>query len=763
MKNNYSIKKNPGVKFKQTKQVLFLMLAVLFFSGKALAQNFELVTVSSVSSGGNTNNALFVASSPTIPSLAFIRAQRIAGPEDGVFTINGDDIRYTSNSLTSGIPNNLSRIRFTFLQADGVTQIPVNDFRFVINDIDGPNNEGLATNCGANVRFNATADPTNLVIDNIPPDLNAVGSQNETAGPTSRVMYEFSDVAVIEFDNYANSGYLKDFDMDYDLAIVAPLYSVCLGDNDGDGITDDIDLDDDNDGILDVTEAGGNDPNGDHDGDGLPNYLDTSDDTGLSATYIANADGSVTNYTDADSNGEPDVYEASADADSDPNHLDSDSDNDGCPDVDEVYGAGTDSDGNGYYGAGIPAVDANGLVIAAGITGATYNILPSDNDINGTDDYLQTSIAVTGISTQPTDATITAINNATFNVVATTSGIGTAEQYQWQEDSGSGFVNITNGGVYSGATTATLTVSVLNSSLDGNSYRAIITTPSIVCDPEAQSNAVILTVTANLIEGVDDSGTVNEGILSVAVANVLVNDNLGGSTPTLANVTLSEISSTNPGITLNIATGEVNVAATTIEGVYSLVYQICETANISNCSTATVTITVNDAGNPVAADDTASTLENTLVTTGNVLTNDSVVDGATITSSDVTSANGGTVVNNGDGTFDYTPAAGFAGTDTFTYTLCDNDSPVASCSTATVTVTVTDAGNPIAVDDTASTLENTLVTTGNVLTNDSVVDGATITSSDVTSANGGTVVNNGDGTFDYTPAAGFAGTDTFTY
>ena len=766
MKNNYSINQNLRVKFKQTRQTLFLMLVVLFFSGKTLAQNFELVTVSSVASGSNTNNALFVASSPTIPSLAFIRAQRVLGPEDGRFTISGDDIRYTSTSTVSGIPNNLSRIRFTFLQADGLTPIPVNDFRFIINDIDGPNNEALGTDCGASLRFSAVADPTNLIIDNVPPDLSATGSANESALPPSRVMYEYNDVTFIEFDNYANSGYLKDFDMDNDLAISTPIYAVCLGDVDNDGVTDDLDLDDDNDGILDVIEAGGNDPNGDHDGDGLPNFLDVSDDSGASATYIANADGSVTDYTDANSDGVPDVFEASSDSDSDPNHLDSDSDNDGCPDSDEVYGSGTDSDGNGYYGAGIPAVDANGLVIAAGVIGSTYGTLPSDNDTNGTDDYLQASMSVTGITTQPTNATITAINNATFNVVPTTSGTGTAEQYQWQEDSGSGFVNITDGGVYSGATTATLTVSVLNSSLDGNSYRALITTLSIVCDPEAQSNAVILTVTANLIEANDDLGTVNEGVLSVAVANVLVNDNLGGSTPTVANVTLSEISSTDPGVTLNTATGEVNVAATTIEGVYTLVYQICETTNITNCSTATVTVTVTDAGNPIAVDDSATTTENTLVTTGNVLTNDSVVDGATITSSDAASANGGTVVDNGNGTFNYTPPAGFIGTDTFTYTLCDNDLPVASCSTATVTVTVTDAGNPTAVDDNISITEDTTIATViSALSNDSLIDGATYSSGSFiyTGANGATIVDNNDGTFDYTPALGFSGLDSFSY
>ena len=228
------------------------------------------------------------------------------------------------------------------MQADGVTLVPSNDFRFVINDIDGPNNESLATNCGVSVRFTATADPTNLIINNTPPDLNATGTVNETNGAPSRVMYEFNDVAIIEFDNYANNGFLKDFDMNQNnFPIVNPLYSVCLNDSDGDGVTDDLDLDDDNDGILDVTEAGGNDPNGDNDGDGLPNFLDTSNNTGASPTYIANADGSVTSYADLDSDGLPDIYESSLDGDAIPNHLDLDSDDDGCSDANEYYNLAT--------------------------------------------------------------------------------------------------------------------------------------------------------------------------------------------------------------------------------------------------------------------------------------------------------------------------------------------------------------------------------------------------------------------------------------
>ena len=201
-------------------------------------------------------------------------------------------------------------------------------------------------------------------------------------------------------------------------------------------------------------------------------------------------------------------------------------------------------------------------------------------------------------------------------------------------------------------------------------------------------------------------------------------------------------------------------------GIDTFTYTVSDGA-LSDVATVTITVTpVNDA--PVAGDDVAVTTEDTAVTTGNVLANDSDVDSvlspASITAFDAVSANGGAVVNNGDGTFTYTPALNFTGIDTFTYTVSDG----ALSDVATVTITVTPVNDaPVAGDDVAVTAEDTAVTTGNVLANDSDVDSvlspASITAFDAVSANGGAVVNNGDGTFTYTPALNFTGIDTFTY
>ena len=100
--------------FSSKKSWKFLLMLLFFSANFTYAQNYELVTVNSVSSGSGTDNTLFNVSSPTIPSLAFIRAQRILGPALGYFEQNGDNIRYRISSATPGIPNNYSRIRFTF-------------------------------------------------------------------------------------------------------------------------------------------------------------------------------------------------------------------------------------------------------------------------------------------------------------------------------------------------------------------------------------------------------------------------------------------------------------------------------------------------------------------------------------------------------------------------------------------------------------------------------------------------------------------------
>jgi hypothetical protein len=90
---------------------------------------------------------------------------------------------------------------------------------------------------------------------------------------------------------------------------------------------------------------------------------------------------------------------------------------------------------------------------------------------------------------------------------------------------------------------------------------------------------------------------------------------------------------------------------------------------------------------PVARDDSASRPEDTSVTI-NVAANDTDVDGNLDPSSAtvVSGPSNGTVINNGDGTFTYTPKPDFNGSDSFSYRICDTGG---LCDTATASITVT--------------------------------------------------------------------------
>lgn len=162
---------------------------------------------------------------------------------------------------------------------------------------------------------------------------------------------------------------------------------------------------------------------------------------------------------------------------------------------------------------------------------------------------------------------------------------------------------------------------------------------------------------------------------------------------------------------------------------------------------------------PVALDDTATTPRNTAIAVP-VLANDSDPDGDSLSIVSTSQPGNGTATVSGDSVL-YTPATGFIGTDTFTYTIADPDGLTA---TATVTITVNMPGNlpPIANPDTAQTSINTSVTL-NVLANDTDPEGDALTVTGITQPDNGRANFNANGQVQYVPANGFLGTNTFTY
>jgi VCBS repeat-containing protein len=182
--------------------------------------------------------------------------------------------------------------------------------------------------------------------------------------------------------------------------------------------------------------------------------------------------------------------------------------------------------------------------------------------------------------------------------------------------------------------------------------------------------------------------------------------------------------------------------------------------------TAMVTISVNPVNDPpVAADDDYSTDEDsdlTILDPG-VLTNDSDVEGDSLTASIGSTPSNGTLVMSSDGSFTYSPDPNFNGTDSFTYRAGDGTD---NSNVATVIMTVNPVNDPpVAVDDAYSTDEDTVltITAPGVLASDSDVEGDSLNASIASTPSHGTLSLSSDGSFSYSPSANFNGTDSFTY
>jgi VCBS repeat-containing protein len=113
---------------------------------------------------------------------------------------------------------------------------------------------------------------------------------------------------------------------------------------------------------------------------------------------------------------------------------------------------------------------------------------------------------------------------------------------------------------------------------------------------------------------------------------------------------------------------------------------------------------------------------------------------------------------NPDGSFTYTPAPDFNGTDSFTFIANDG---AADSNTATVTLTIAAVNDPPVAQDGSAIGSEDMPINGTLAATD--IDNATLTYSLGTQAAHGIVAVNADGSFIYTPAQDFSGTDSFTF
>ena len=235
-------------------------------------------------------------------------------------------------------------------------------------------------------------------------------------------------------------------------------------DNDTDGIGDNQDLDDDNDGIEDIIEG-----IDDLDNDGIPNYLDI------------------------------------------------DSDGDGCFDVSEA--GYIDLDLDGIIGSGTPEIDFNGKVSSSvGYSGI------ADNDANGVFDFLENGSPVE-IYLEPIGEQI--INRGSTNEIYILANSESSINYIWQvskkvvsSTSYNQWVEISDNKIYSGTKTNKLTIYNPSYNMEGWRFRVITSSPDYICGGEIISESSELIIT-NLVtpsafspdaDGINDLWTIRGGL-----------------------------------------------------------------------------------------------------------------------------------------------------------------------------------------------------------------------------------------------------------
>jgi len=257
----------------------------------------------------------------------------------------------------------------------------------------------------------------------------------------------------------------------------------------------------------------------------------------------------------------------------------------------------------------------------------------------------------------------------------------------------------------------------------------------------------------------DTYSTPEDQTLTVAAPGVLSND----TDPDGDALTASLVSGPSSGsLTLNGDGSFTYVPDPNVNGSDSFTYELTDGITTKQ-AVATLTIDpVNDP--PQAADDSYSTPEDQTLTVAapGVLGNDSDVEGSSLTASVVQTPDHGTLTLGSDGAVEYVPNANFAGADSFTYAASDGT----TADSAAVSLTVDPVNDPPqAADDSYSTPEDQTLTVAapGVLGNDTDADGDTRTASVVTGPSNGTLSLDTDGSFAYTPAADFSGSDSFTY
>ena len=175
-----------------------------------------------------------------------------------------------------------------------------------------------------------------------------------------------------------------------------------------------------------------------------------------------------------------------------------------------------------------------------------------------------------------TPATSVCVGGTTTITAALTGGVQNLYQWQVSTDGGTTYTNIANGGVYSGATTGTLTITGATAALNNNRYRVVVSaTP---CTGTLTSVAGILTVNPLPVLGIT---TTSPSVLPGQTATLTVTS----STTVPAN----GYTWTRNGVVVQGATG--NTLVVDVDGIGDYSVTATDANGCGSSAAATISIT----------------------------------------------------------------------------------------------------------------------------------------------------------------------------
>jgi len=151
------------------------------------------------------------------------------------------------------------------------------------------------------------------------------------------------------------------------------------------------------------------------------------------------------------------------------------------------------ADGGVYSGSGSATLTIAGATQA--MNGYQYEAVFTNTVGHATTNAATLTVQTApSVTTNPSDQTVNAGQNVTFAAAATGSPTPTV---RWEVDTGSGFTPLTDGGVYSGSATGTLTITGVTQAMSGYQYEAVFSNGAGTPATTTAATLTVVYVSAN--------------------------------------------------------------------------------------------------------------------------------------------------------------------------------------------------------------------------------------------------------------------------